>query len=172
MATPKDKYYNVFLDTIAKYNNLRGKPLSNEKIQTAVSKVIEETEVEFARDYNKITCYTSYQSLILKKDVLTINDYVYYELDEHVDTISYSRKQVDSRNDPIKETHIVDRVRNLSVGVRSLDPAVIAIGIIRQGSTQINTNLVMNIGTNLVTNVLTNFIEQLFNTNLSRLNKF
>ena len=45
MATPKDKYYNVFLDTLFKDNNLRGKPLSYEKIQQSVGKVIEETEV-------------------------------------------------------------------------------------------------------------------------------
>ena len=41
-----------------------------------------------------------------KKDVSTINDSVYYELDKHVYTISDSSKQVDARNDSIKETHI------------------------------------------------------------------
>ena len=46
-----------------------------------------------------------------KKDVSTINGLVYYESDEHVDTISDSIKQVDASNDPIKETHIFDRVR-------------------------------------------------------------
>ena len=50
------------------------------------------------------------------KDVSKINDSVYYELDEQVDTISDSRKQVDPINDPIKETHIVDGVHTLSVG--------------------------------------------------------
>ena len=93
-------------------------------------------------------------------------------MDENVDTISDSRKQVDARNDPIKETHIVDRVCNLSVGFGSLEPAVIRIGIIGQGSSQINTNLVTNIVTNLVTNVLKNSSKQLFNTNLSLLNTF
>ena len=44
MATPKDKYYNTFLDTLVKDDNLRGEPLSNEKIQQAVGKVTEETE--------------------------------------------------------------------------------------------------------------------------------
>ena len=97
MVTPKYKYYNSLLDTLIKDNNLRGKPLSNEKIQKAVGKVIEETEAEFERNYNKITCDTSYQSPILNKNVLTINDSVYYDLDENVDTISDSRKQVDAR---------------------------------------------------------------------------
>ena len=44
MATPKEKYYNALLDTPVKDNNIRGEPLSNEKIQKAVGKVIEETE--------------------------------------------------------------------------------------------------------------------------------
>ena len=43
MANPKEKYYNVMLDTLVKENNLRGEPFSNEKIQKAVGKVIEET---------------------------------------------------------------------------------------------------------------------------------
>ena len=79
MATPKDKYYNAFMDTLVKDKNLRGEPLSNENIQKSVGKVIEETEAEFEHNYNKITCDTSYQSPILKKYVLTINDPVYYE---------------------------------------------------------------------------------------------
>ena len=62
-----------------------------------------------------------------KKYVSTINDSVYYESDEHVDTISDSSKQVDARNDPIKETHIVDGISTLSIGVGSLEPAVIGI---------------------------------------------
>ena len=74
----------------------------NQKIKKAVSDVIEETEAEFERNYKNITCDTLYQYPILNKYVLTINNSVYYELDEHVDTISDSRKQVDSSNEPIK----------------------------------------------------------------------
>ena len=107
-----------------------------------------------------------------KKDVSTINDSVYNKLDENVGTIIDSIKQVDARNDPIKETHIVDGIITLSIGVGSLEPAVIGIRIIGQGSSQINTNLVTNIGTNLVTNVLKKSNEHFFNTNSSRLNTF
>ena len=76
--------------------------------------------------------------------------------------ISDSSKQIDVRNDQIKETHIVDRVCNLSVGVGSLEPAV--IGIIKQVSTQLSSNV--------VTNVVTDSSKQLFKINLSRLNTF
>ena len=50
MATPKDKYYNALLYTLVKDNNLRGEPLSNDKIQQTVGKVIEEIEAEFKRN--------------------------------------------------------------------------------------------------------------------------
>ena len=53
------------------------------------------------------------------KNVSTINNLVYYESDEHTDTISDSRKQVDASNKPIKDTHIVDRINNLSVSTRT-----------------------------------------------------
>ena len=59
-----------------------------------------------------------------KKEAKTVNDSVYHESDEHTDTISHSSKQVDASNKPITETHIVDRVCNLSVGVVSVEPAV------------------------------------------------
>ena len=95
---------------------------------------------------------------------------VYYNSDEHVDTISYSSKQVDASNKPIKKTHIVDKVCNLSVGVVSEDPAVIGIGIIRNGITQGVINGGTNIVRNLVTNVLTNFSKIIFDTNTLQLN--
>ena len=98
MSTSKDKYYNAFLDTLVKESNLRGEPLYNQNFQKAGSDVIEETEADFERNYNEIMCDTSYQSPIIKKDVLTINNLVYYESDEHVDKISDSSKQVDARN--------------------------------------------------------------------------
>ena len=62
MATPIDKYYNTLLNTLVDDNNLKGAPLPNDKLQQAVSKVIEETEAEFEHNINKITCDTSFQS--------------------------------------------------------------------------------------------------------------
>ena len=84
---------------------------------------MEETEAEFERNYNKITCDTSFQSPILKKYVSTINDSVYYESDEQVYTISDSDKQVDVSSEPKEETHIIDRIRKLSVKQLSSQPS-------------------------------------------------
>ena len=63
-----------------------------------------------------------------KKDVSTIKYSVYYESDDNIDTISDSNKQVDPRNNPVAETHIVYRVCNLSVGVRLFEPAFVIVG--------------------------------------------
>ena len=102
--------------------------MSNERLRQAVIDVREETDVEHERNINNITCNYSYQSPMKNKYVSTINNSVYYESDEKVDMISDSNKQVHPRNNPITETHIVDRVRNLSVGVGLFKPAVVIGG--------------------------------------------
>ena len=83
-------------------------------------------------------------------------------MDEHVETLSDSSTQVDAINDPIKETHVVNRSSTLSIVVGSIEQAV--IGIIGEGSTQLSTNL--------VTNVLTNSSKELFMMISSPLNTF
>ena len=90
---------------------------------------MEETDAEFERNYNEITCNNSFQSSILKKDVSTINYSVYYYSDEQVDTISDSNKQVDASSETKEDTHIINRTRKLSVR-QLFEPAV--IGFIRQ----------------------------------------
>ena len=115
-------------------------------------------DVENEYNINNITCDDLYWSPMKKKDVSTINDSVYNESDEHLDMISDSRKQVDPRNDPIKETHIVDGFHTLSIRVGPLEPDV--IGIIRQESTD------------LITHVLTNYSKQLYMKSSSPLNTF
>ena len=61
---------------------------------------------------------------------------MYYESDEHAYTIIYSSKQVDASKEAIKDTHIVEGIHNLSVGIVSVDTAVIGVVIIGQGITQ------------------------------------
>ena len=105
-----------------------------------------------------------------KKEVSTINDSVYYESGEHVDTISDSSKPVDASNKPITDTHIVEGIHNLSVGIVSVYSAVIRVRIIGQGITQGVTNGSTNIGSNIVTDILTNSSNILFGTNTFQLN--
>ena len=135
MTTPEDEYYKEMRKSLTKANNEGGK-LCHEKIRQAVFDLRAELNVEHKRNINNISCDYLYPSPMKKKDVSTIKDSVYYESDEHADMISNSIKKVDASNEPIKDTHIVDGINNLSVGVVSVKPAVIRIGIIGQGITQ------------------------------------
>ena len=85
-----------------------------------------------------------------KKDVSTINNLVCYESDEHADTISDSSKPVDASNEPITDTHIVEGINNLLVGIISVKPDIIGAGIIGQVITQGVINGSTNIGSNIV----------------------
>ena len=86
---------------------------------------MEETEAEFEHNINEITCDTSFQSPILKKNVSTINDFVYYDLDKQIDTISDSNKQVDPSSNPRVDTNIINRIHKLSVRPILFDTDVI-----------------------------------------------
>ena len=95
-----------------------------------------------------------------KKDLSTINDSVYYESDEQVDTIIYSNQQAHLKNNPIEETHIVDRVRNLSVVLGLFEPAVIEgrIGPITNVLDNVRVELSLNRLSPLNTNTLKTFV--------------
>ena len=87
-------------------------------------------DLEHKRNINNITCEDVYTSPMKNKEAKAINNSVYYDPDEHADTISDSSKQVDASNKPITDTHIVEGINNLSVGVVSVKTAVIGVGII------------------------------------------
>ena len=88
---------------------------------------MEETEAEFKRNINKITCNISFQYPIEKKDVPTINYSVYYDSDDQVDTISDPKKQVDPISNLKEDTQIIDRIRKLSVRPILFEPAVLQV---------------------------------------------
>ena len=142
ITIPDDYYYKEMLKNIIKVNNNEGEPICNEKLRQGVIYLREERYTEHERNNNNITCDDLYQSPMKKKYVSTINNSVYNESDEHVDMISDSRKQVDRRNDLIKDTHIFYGVRNLSIGVRLFKTAV--IGIIGQDITDLVTHFLTN----------------------------
>ena len=92
MATPKYKYYSTLLNTLVDDNNLKGAPLSNEKLWKAIGKVMEETEAEFERNIKKSTYDTAFQSPLQKKYVSTINNSTHSESDNQVNRIIDSKK--------------------------------------------------------------------------------
>ena len=93
-------------------------------------------------------------------------------MDEHTDTISDSSKQVDASNKPITGTRIVNRVSNLSVGVVSVKPAIIGVGIIGQGITSGVISGRASIVNNIVTDISLDSSKQLFETNMFQLIRF
>ena len=102
IATPAENdYHKEMLKILIKVNN-GGRKLCYEKLRQAVIDLRAKTNVEHECNINNITCDDLYQSPIKNKYVSTINNYVYYESDEHVNAISDSSKQVDASNEPIK----------------------------------------------------------------------
>ena len=73
-------------------------------------------------------------------------------------------------NKPITDTHMVEGLNNLSVGIVSVERAVIGVGIIGQGITQGVINGSTNIGSNIITDILTDHRKQLFKKNTFQLN--
>ena len=123
-------YYKKMLKDLIKVNNNEGNLFCNERLQQAVIDLGSEINLEHERNINNTTRDDLYQSPMKKKDVSTINNSVYYESDEHIDTISDSNKRVDPRSNPMAKTHIGNRIRKLSVGVGLFEPAI--IGVIRK----------------------------------------
>ena len=79
----------------------------------------------------------------------------YHTLDDHEVEISDSSKQVEVSKEPITDTHIVNRGRNLLDGIVSVKPAVTGVGIIGQGGHGI-TQGTINGGTGIIiSNVVT-----------------
>ena len=136
--------------------NIKGGKLCNEKIQQAVIDLRAELNLEHKHNINNISCDNEYTSPMKKGNVSTIKNSVYYESDEHADTISDSSKPVDAINELIKDTHIVEGIYNLPVGIVYVEPAVIGVVIIGQGITQGVIIGITNIGRNIVTDILTN----------------
>ena len=106
----------------------------------------------------------------------TIKNLAYYESDEHEVEISYSSKQVEASKYPITDTHSVDRVSNLSVGVVSVNPAVTVVVIIGRGGCGITQGIINGgtciISSNVVTDVLTDTNKMVFRTDTFPLNPF
>ena len=88
MATSaQDEYYKEMAKSLMKVN-IEGGKLCNENIQQAVVDLREELYVEHECNIKNISCDGVYTSPMKKKDVSTINNSVYYESDDHTDTIS------------------------------------------------------------------------------------
>ena len=154
VTSAQDKYYREMTKSLIKANIRRDGKICNEKIHREVIDLRAEVDLKHERNINNITSEVVYASPMKKEKVSKIKNQVYYESDENTDTISDSSKQFDTSNKPITDTHIVGRFRNLSLGIISVEPAVIGVGIIGQGITQGVISGVTSIVKNIVTDIL------------------
>ena len=98
MATPvENDNYKEMLKNLINVKN-EGRKLCSEKLWQAVIDLRAELNVEHECNINNISCDDLYPSSMKNRDVSTINDSVYYDPDEHIDTISDSSKHDDASN--------------------------------------------------------------------------
>ena len=127
-----------------------------------------EAEAGHERNINDMTQVDEYKLPGKNKDVLTINDSIYHNSDEHEDEISDSSKQVEASKEPIKDTHVL----NTSVGIVSVKPAAVGVGIIGRGITQGVISRGTRIVKNVVMDVLTDSSNMIFKTDMFPLDPF
>ena len=96
VTSEQDEYYRDMTKILIKANIRSNGKICNEKIQQAVIDLRAELDLEHERNINNITSEDVYTSPMKKKETKTIDDSVYHESDDHVDTISDSSKQVEA----------------------------------------------------------------------------
>ena len=171
MATSsQDEYYREMTKSLIKANIGSYGKICNEKIHRSVIDLRSELDLEHEHNINNITCEDVYKYPMKNKEVKKIDNSVYHELDEHADTISDSSKYVDASNKPITDNHMVEGINNLSVGIVSVKPAVIGVGIIGRGISQSVISGRTSIVKNQFTDISLDSSKQLFETNTFQLN--
>ena len=135
-----------------------------------------EKEAGHERNILDMTQVYEYISPGKNKYASTINYLAYYESDEHEVEIRDSSKEVEAIKEPITDTQIINRVRNLSVGTTSVDPAVIRVVIIGQGGRGITQGMINGgtsiISSNVITDVLTDSSKIIIKSNKFPLDSF
>ena len=127
-----------------------------------------EAESGHERNINDMTQVDEYKSPEKNKDASAINDSAHYNSYEHEDEISDLSKQVEASKEPIIDNH----VRNTSVGIVSVKPAAVGVGIIGQGINQGVISRGKSIVKNVVTDVLMNSGKMIFKTDTFPLDPF
>ena len=111
----QERYYEQLTKSLINSNVGSDGTINNDKLNQAITDLKAESKAGHERKINYMTQVDEYNSPGKNKYALTINDSAYYKSDEHEVEISDSSKQVEAIKDTITDTHIVDRVGNLSV---------------------------------------------------------
>ena len=62
MATPKEEYFTELLEYLIEHNHRHGTPISNEKLQESVIRVMDDEEKDAKRNVNNVTTDTLFYS--------------------------------------------------------------------------------------------------------------
>ena len=122
----QDRYYDKLAESLIKSKVGSDGTINNDELNKSITQLKSEKEAGHERIILGMTQVDYYKSPWKDKDVSTVNDSAYHNLDEYEDEISYSDKKVEASKEPITDTH----VHNTSVGTTSVDPAVIGVRII------------------------------------------
>ena len=152
----RERYYEQLTKILINSNVESDGTINNDKLNKAITDLKAEEEAGHKRNINNMTQVDNYKSPWKDKDATTVNDSAYHNLDEYEDEISDSDKNVEARKQPITDTH----VSNTSVGIISVKPAAVGVGIIGRGGRGITQGMIIG-GTSIVKDV---FIDVLTNS--------
>ena len=87
--------------------------INNDELDKAIAQLKYENQEQHERNILDMIQVDDYKSPRKDKDSSKVNDSAYHNSDEYEDEISDSSKHVEASGEPITDTHIVDRARNL-----------------------------------------------------------
>ena len=98
--------------------------INNDDLNKAITQLKSEKDAEHELNIIDMTQVDEYKSPWKDKDATTVNDTAYTFSNSYDDEISDSHKIFEASKEPITDTHIVDRVRNLLDETISVNSAV------------------------------------------------
>ena len=127
MPSPaRERYYDQLAKSLINSNFGSDGTINNDKLNQEITNLKSEAEAGHENNINDMTQVDEYKLPGKNKYASTIKDLAYHNSDEYKDEISDSDKNVEASKEPITDTHIC----NTSVGIISVKPAAVGVGII------------------------------------------
>ena len=143
--------------------------INNDELHKATTQLKYEKEADHERNIPDMTQVDDYKSDWKDKDATTVNDSAYTFLNSFEDEISDWSKHVEASKEPITDTYIVKRVRNLLDGTISVNSTATVIGIIGPGECSIAQGMISGvtstISSNVITDILTDYSKMILKSN-------
>ena len=157
----QERYYDQLAKSLINSNAGSDGTINTDNLNQEITQLKAEKEAGHERNILDMTQVDEYKSPRKNKDASMINDSAYHNLDEYKDEISDLDKKFEASEEPIADTH----VRNTSIGIVSVKPAAIGVGIIGRWGRGITQGMISggtSIVKDVVTDVLTNSGKMIF----------